>query len=81
MTCFFDGLFVSYGEYDLIDLHYSLGAYIRENFGLISGNADLMSDCRKISGITFMNHDDAVAFIIGRLWERLQETHMLRRVK
>jgi hypothetical protein len=68
-------------EGDLIDLHFSLGSYIRNEFGLWSGNEDLLNDCRQMSGITFMHPDDAAAFIIGELWERLSKTHRLRVVK
>ena len=68
-------------EVELISLHFSLGAFIRNQFGLWSGNEDLLNDCRKVSGITFMNPDDAAAFIIGKLWERLSKTHKLRVVE
>jgi hypothetical protein len=71
----------SMDEGDLIDLHFSLGSYIRNEFGLWSGNEDLLNDCRQMSGITFMHPDDAAAFIIGELWERLSKTHRLRVVK
>lgn len=68
-------------EGELINLHFTLGAFIRNQFMLWSGNEDLLNDCRKMSGITFMNPDDATAFIIGELWERLSKTHQLRVVK
>ena len=71
----------SMDEGDLIDLHFSLGAYVRNEFGLWSGNDDLLNDCRQMSGITFMHPDDAAAFIIGELWERLRKTHKLRIIK
>jgi hypothetical protein len=68
-------------EVELISLHFSLGAFIRNQFGLWSGNEDLLNDCRQMSGITFMNPDDAAAFIIRELWKRLSKTHKLRVVK
>ena len=71
----------SMDEGDLIDLHFSLGAYVRNEFGLWSGNDDLLNDCRQMSGITFMNPDDAAAFIIGELWKQLRKTHQLRIIK
>jgi len=40
-----------------------------------------LNDCRELSGITFMNADDAAAFIISELWRRLRKTHKLRVVK
>ena len=68
-------------EGELINLHFTFGAFIRNQFGLWSGNEDLLNDCRQMSGITFMHPDDAAAFIIGELWERLSKTHKLRVVK
>ena len=68
-------------EGELINLHFSFGAFIRNQFGLWSGNEDLLNDCRQVSGITFMNPDDATAFIIWELWKRLRKTHQLRVVK
>ena len=68
-------------EVKLVNLHFTLGAFIRSQFGLWSVNEDLLNDCRQMSGITFMNPDDAAAFIIGALWKRLRKTHKLRVVK
>jgi hypothetical protein len=68
-------------EDELINLHFSFGAFIGNQFGLWNENFDLLTDCRDLSGITFMNADDATAFIIWELWKRLRETHKLRVVK
>ena len=68
-------------EVKLVNLHFTFGAFIRCQFGLWSVNDDLLNDCRQMSGITFMNPDDAAAFIIGELWKRLRKTHKLRVVK
>ena len=68
-------------EGELVNLHFTFGVFIRNQFGLWNENADLLNDCRKLSGITFMNADDAAAFIIGELWKRLNKTHKLRVVK
>jgi len=68
-------------EGELINLHFTFGAFFRNQFGLWSGNEDLLNDCRQMSGITFMNPDDAAAFIIEKLWKRLRKTHQLRVVK
>jgi hypothetical protein len=68
-------------ESELRFLHFSFGAFIRNQFEIWSGNVELLNDCRRLSGITFMNPDDAVAFIITKLWEQLQKTHKLRVVK
>jgi len=68
-------------ESELIDLHFSFGAFIRNQFGLWSGNEDLLNDCRKVSGNPTLHPDDASTEIIRSLWKRLSKTHQLRVVK
>ena len=68
-------------EGELINLHFTFGVFIRNQFGLWNENADLLNDCRELSGVTFMHPDDAAAFIIEELWKRLRKTHQLRVVK
>ena len=68
-------------EGELINLHFTFGVFIRNQFGLWNENTDLLNDCRKLSGITFMHPDDSAAFIIEELWKRLRKTHQLRAVK
>ena len=68
-------------EGELINLHFTFGVFIRNQFGLWDENTDLLNDCRKLSGITFMHPDDSAAFIIEELWKRLRKTHKLRAVK
>jgi hypothetical protein len=71
----------SMNEADLFQLHFSMGVYIRNQFGLWSGNEELLNDCRKISGESSLHPDDAASVIIKELWKRLRETHKLRVVK
>lgn len=68
-------------EDDLINLHFSFAAYIRNNFGLWGGNDDLLNDCRKLVGDRFLHQDDVSSVIIKELWKRLQGTHRLKTVK
>ncbi len=68
-------------EEQLVALYFSLGEYIRNAFGLWSGNKGLMESCRALSGIGDLGDDDASAFIIKELLRRLRETHTLRVVK
>ena len=68
-------------EGELVNLHFTFGVFIRNQFGLWNDNADLLNDCRKLSDIDFMNADDAAAFIMEELWKRLRKTHRLRAVK
>jgi hypothetical protein len=66
---------------ELSGLHSSLGRYIMDNFGLLSGNRELMKSCRLVSKEILRHEEDAVTVIITALWEKLQQTHKLRVVK
>jgi hypothetical protein len=66
---------------ELPNLHLTLGGYILNNFGILSGNWELMKSCRTKSQNTLEHEEDAVGIIIDALWEKLQQTHKLRVVK
>jgi hypothetical protein len=66
---------------ELPGLHLSLGGYIMNNFGLLSGNRKLMNSCRSASNEVLRHDEDAVAFIIGALWKKLRQTYKLRVIK
>lgn len=54
------------GKEDLASMHFGLGLWIRNNFGLWGGNWRLMSDCGE-------SHPDSCSgVIIDRLWNRLR---------
>ncbi len=57
----------SMSEDDLIDLHFGLGNWIRNEFGLWNENYELMQDCRA------KNQDDASSVIIKALWDKLKK--------
>jgi hypothetical protein len=69
------------GEDELINLHINLGEYIRNEFGLWSGNKDLLSSCCAIAKMDKVHEDTASTIIIEELWKGLRETHKLRVVK
>jgi hypothetical protein len=71
----------SMDEEDLVDLHFSLGAYIRNEFGLWFGNRQLLDDCRTVSMDQYLHPDQASSVIIRELWKRLRKTHRLRAIK
>ena len=73
-------LIAKMSEDELTGLHPTLGAYIRERFGLWSGNKLLMQSCRLESGKE-ISEDEASAVIIHELWKRLTGTHKIRLVK
>ena len=68
-------------EDELINLHINLGQYIRNEFGLWSGNEDLMSSCCTIAKMDKIHEDTASTIIIEELWKCLRDTHKLRAVK
>jgi len=68
-------------ESELCTLHFNLGEYIRNEFGLSSGNEDLIVSCGAITGDDSIDQDAASSIIIKELWKRLRETHRLRIVK
>jgi hypothetical protein len=68
-------------EEDLFGLDRTLGAYIREEFGLLGENSHLRQSCRLASGGKAVHEDDASAFIIKELWKKLKRTHRLKIAK
>lgn len=66
---------------NLINLHFSLGMSIRNEFRLWTDNKELLESCRLLSGKQDLNVDDASSKIVEDLWKKLQETDLLRVLK
>ena len=66
---------------ELSSLNLSVGGYIMNNFGLLSGNRDLIESCRLEAEGRLKHEEDAVPVIINALWKKLQQTHRLRIIK
>jgi hypothetical protein len=64
-------------EEDLIDLHFSLGHSIRDDFGLWTGNEALMESCRSESGNPDLHIDDASMVIVRALWKKVKKSNLL----
>jgi len=64
-------------EEDLMNLHFSLAAYIRDQFHLWTGNEALMESCRSASGNQDLHVDDASMVIVKAVWERLKGNSIL----
>jgi hypothetical protein len=60
-------------ENELIMYHFSLGMYIRNQFGLWKENKELLRSCAG-KGRNFIDPDDASMVIIEALWKRLQSS-------
>ena len=65
-------------EFELSVLHTTTGEYIRNEFGLWSGNKDLMTSCCFFAKRDKTSEDGASSIIIKELWKRLRETHRIR---
>jgi len=68
-------------ENDLTTLQFTLGTYIGREFGIWSGNRQLLESCEIISGDVDLHPDFAPTVIIKELWKRLRESHKLRVVE
>jgi hypothetical protein len=68
-------------EIELSVLHNSIGEYIRNEFGLWTGNKELMTSCRFFAKRDKVSENDASSIIIKELWKKLRETHKMRIVK
>jgi hypothetical protein len=66
---------------ELPNLYSSLGDYILKNFGLLSGNPQLIESCRMAADGSVAHEKDAAAIIIEALWQKLRRTHKLRVIK
>jgi hypothetical protein len=61
-------------ESELIGLHFGMGLWIRNNFGLWGGNERLRESCRAAAGTNHLHVDTMSTLIIHALWRRLQES-------
>jgi Circularly permutated YpsA SLOG family/Domain of unknown function (DUF6794) len=62
-------------------LRTGLGDFIKQNFGLYSGNTALLQSCAEVGRLIRPLPDEACAVILRALWKELQATHKLRIVK
>jgi hypothetical protein len=68
-------------EVELSVLHTTIGEHIRNEFGLWSGNSDLLTSCGFFAKREKVREDEASSIIIRELWKRLRVSHKLRVVK
>ena len=74
-------LIANLSDGELIPHYFSLGNYIRNHFGLWSGNQALLDACRGAAHDQYLHPDAAAELIIKSLWRTLQDTHKLRLIK
>ena len=68
-------------EESLENLYHSLDGDIQNEFRVWLANAELLESCRLLSKARDLNEKDAIFVIIKTLWDRLQQTNVLRIVK
>ena len=68
-------------EENLKNLYHALEADIQNEFRLWLTNDELLESCRVVSGQNDLDENDAALVIIKTLWNRLQQTNVLRIVK
>ena len=66
---------------ELDHLGAGLSDYIKQNFGLYTGNTELLQSCAEWGQLIQPLPDEACAVILRALWKELQTTHKLRIVK
>jgi hypothetical protein len=77
MTLNEEFMLAAMNEEDLIDLHFSLGHDIRDDFGLWTGNDALMESCKSESGNPDIHIDDASMVIVRALWKKVKKSNLL----
>ena len=70
---------MTFGE--LATLNLTIGKYVRDNFGIWTGNTELLESCRQFERNTELTMEHVSIVIIQALWKDLKETHRLRIVK
>jgi len=65
---------------DLVELNTTWGTYIRNEFRL-GGNEPLLKSIKSYTGVNEMTPEQASYIIIKELWEKLQNSHVLKIVK
>jgi len=67
-------------EVDLVKLNLSWGIYIRKEFRL-EGNYPLLKSLTSYAGVNAITPEQASYIIIKELWEKLQNSHVLKIIK
>ncbi len=60
-------------ETDLMAMHFGLGTWIRNVFGLWSGNKALLEDCASDGEPGCFDPDEASMVILREVWRRVRE--------
>jgi hypothetical protein len=61
-------------------VYLAMAKTIRKEFGLYSGNTDLLNSCSSYLGRRYDAYEDPAMVIIKELWKRVKKTHNLHLV-
>ncbi|MEE4241070.1 MAG: hypothetical protein V2I36_06365 [Desulfopila sp.] len=62
-------------------VYLALAKTIRKEFGLYSGNHELLDSCSALLGKGYDRYEDPAMVIVKELWKKIKETHRLHVVK
>lgn len=69
----------SLSENDLeTSIYLALAKTIRKEFGLYSGNDELLASCSRMLGSTYDRYEDPAMVIVKELWKKIRKKHQLR---
>ena len=68
-------------EVDLdLSLYGAIAKTIRKEFGIYSGNTELLDSCCRYICRKYQSHEDPAMVIIKELWKKARKTHLLHLV-
>jgi hypothetical protein len=62
-------------------VYLAMAKTIRKEFGLYSGNTDLLNSCSSYLGREYDTYEDPAMVIMKELWKKVKQTHNLHLVK
>jgi hypothetical protein len=62
-------------------VYLAMAKTIRKEFGLYSGNTDLLNSCSSYLGRDYDTYEDPAMVIMKELWKKVKKTHNLHLVK
>lgn len=62
-------------------VYLAIAKNIRKEFGLYSGNTDLLKNCSEYLGREYDSYEDHAMVIVKELWKRIRRSHSLHLVK
>ena len=62
-------------------VYLAMAKTIRKEFGLYSGNTDLLNSCSSYLGREYDTYEDPAMVIMKELWKKVKKTHNLHLVK